>query len=190
MPEEQKIEPNYTEIPLEPSNIVPTPSGSVMKNGAMQSPNYVKDSSGWKIDSGGNAEFQSVTVNGYALSSKGAFGGDGSDGELEITSGTTTISATSAAIVIKNYSLISITGTGQLAFSNPNTNGTLIILKSQGNVVLTSSTNPLIDLRSMGGAGGLAGAANQGLGTNGSNGQVFYDALVHYGSRNATYSTG
>lgn len=82
------------------------------------------------------------------------FGGTGADGALSITSGTTTISLGSAKVVIKNYTSISITGTGVLAFSNPHANGTIIILKSQGNVTITSSANPTVDLRSLGGSGG------------------------------------
>lgn len=85
------------------------------------------------------------------------FGGTGADGALTITSGTTTINCGNAAVVIKNYTSISITGTGVLAFSNPNTNGTIVILKSQGNVTLTSSATPMIDMSGMGGAGGSGG---------------------------------
>ena len=54
------------------------------------------------------------------------FGGTGADGALSITSGTTTIDCANAAVVIKNYTSISITETGALAFSNPNTNGTTV----------------------------------------------------------------
>lgn len=90
------------------------------------------------------------------------FGGDGSDGALTISSGTTTLSAASAAYLTKNYSSISITGTGVLGFSNPNAAGTVIRLKSQGDVTITSSTNPCIDVRSMGGAAGTGGAYNSG----------------------------
>lgn len=78
------------------------------------------------------------------------FGGDGSDGELSIPSGTTTIDLGGAAIFVKNYSSISITGTGKLAFSNPHAGGTLVVLRSQGDVTLTSSTVPCIDLRGIG----------------------------------------
>lgn len=78
------------------------------------------------------------------------FGGDGSDGTLSISSGTTTIDLGGAAVFIKNYSSISITGTGKLTFINPHFNGTLVVLKSQGNVTLTSTVNPLIDLRGIG----------------------------------------
>jgi hypothetical protein len=96
-----------------------------------------------------------VFVNGAAIASA-KFGGNGSDGALSISSGTTTINCANAPVVIKNYTSISITGTGKLAFSNPNTNGTIIILKSQGAVTLTSSTTPMIDASAMGAAGGAA----------------------------------
>lgn len=85
------------------------------------------------------------------------FGGTGADGALAISSGTTTIDLSNAAVVVKNYTSISITGTGALAFSNPHTNGTLIILKSQGGVTITSSANPTIDIRSMGAASATGG---------------------------------
>lgn len=88
-----------------------------------------------------------------------SFGGTGADGALNITSGTTTIDLLGAAIVTKNYTSISITGTGALAFSNPHASGTIIVLKSQGGVTLTSSANPVIDLRNIGSTGGTAGTA-------------------------------
>lgn len=106
---------------------------------------------------------------GYIPNSLFKFGGTGADGALAITTGTTTINCANAAVVVKNYTSISITGDGKLAFSNPNTNGTLIVLKSQGNVTLTSTNNPLIDLTGMGGAGGVA-AGSTGSGTSGNNG--------------------
>jgi len=81
------------------------------------------------------------------------FGGTGADGALAIASGTTTIDLANAAVVVKNYTSISITGTGVLAFINPNTNGTVIILKSQGAVTLTSSVAPMIDASGMGASG-------------------------------------
>lgn len=85
---------------------------------------------------------------------KGAFGGTGADGALSISSGTTTINLGGAAVVTKNYTSISITGTAQLAFSNPHANGTIIILKSQGNVTITSSASPAINAASMGASAG------------------------------------
>ena len=100
------------------------------------------------------------------------FGGDGSDGALSISSGTTTIDLGASQVVVKNYTSISITGTGKLAFTNPHANGTLIILKSQGDVTLTSSTAPMIDASGMGGQGGVGGASgvnNGGSGYKGTN---------------------
>lgn len=88
------------------------------------------------------------------------FGGTGADGALAITSGATNIDLGGVAIVTKNYTSISITGTGSLTFSNPHANGTIIILKSQGDVTITSSANPTIDLRGIGASGGIGGAAN------------------------------
>jgi hypothetical protein len=105
------------------------------------------------------------------------FGGTGADGALSISSGTTTISAASAATLIKNYTSISITGTGVLAFSNPNSNGTRIILRSQGNVTITSTAARAIDLRNMGAASG-------------SQSTEILDTSNHAGSGGATGSGG
>lgn len=96
-----------------------------------------------------------------------AFGGSGADGALAISSGTTTLDLGNADVFVKNYTSISITGTGKLAFSNPGTNGTIINLKSQGDVTLTSSTVPLIDASALGSAGGTAGAVTATGGSNG-----------------------
>lgn len=98
------------------------------------------------------------------------FGGTGADGALTITSGATNIDCANAAVVIKNYTSISITGTGSLTFSNPNTNGTIVILKSQGVVTLTSSTAPMIDMSGMGAVGGAS--ATISTTTNGVSGSV------------------
>lgn len=126
----------------------------------------------FRVTMGGAVTATSATISGYVISSKGAFGGDGSDGALTITSGTTTVDLGSAAIVIKNYTSISITGTGALAFSNPHANGTIIILKSQGNVTVTSSATAAIDITGMGsaiGTGGAGGINAQNSGTSASN---------------------
>lgn len=88
------------------------------------------------------------------------FGGTGTDGALSITSGTTTIDLAGAALLTKNYTSISITGTGALAFSNPNANGTIIILKSQGNVTLTSVATPMLSGVGLGATGATGAAIN------------------------------
>jgi hypothetical protein len=65
VPQDPK-EPQYnnpTEA-LNPSNIVPSPNGTIMQGGTMQSPNYSKGNSGWKIDSSGNIEANDGTFRG------------------------------------------------------------------------------------------------------------------------------
>ena len=84
----------------------------------------------------------------------GMNGGDGSDGALSITSGTTNIDCGGAAYVEKNYSSFSITGSGKLTFSNPHAFGTKVKFRSQSGFTMTSSTTPNIDISSMGGEGG------------------------------------
>ena len=130
-----------------------------------------------------------LTVNGYVVQKVGTFGGDGSDGALSITSGTTNINASSAEVVIRNYTSISITSTGALGLTNPATNGTLLVLKSQGNVTLTSTATQLIDLSSDGAAGGaVAGPGAAADGNPGSDSSLYIDTSDHFGA--AGLSTG
>ncbi len=91
------------------------------------------------------------------------FGGTGADGALTISSGVTTIDLANAAYVEKNYTSITISGTGSLAFSNPNTNGSVVVLRSQGNVTLTSSTAPMIVGSGIGAASQTDGWATVGV---------------------------
>jgi len=132
----------------------------------------------------------SVTVAGVSIASA-RFGGTGADGALTITSGTTTIDVGGAAVFVKNYTSISITGTGALAFTNPHANGTFIILKSQGAITLTSSATPNIDVSSMGAA---AGAGHTGTGpysgANGNNGNSYYIYNTNAGGGGTGSSTG
>ena len=81
------------------------------------------------------------------MSSK--FGGTGADGALNVTSGTTTINASSANIVEKNYTSINISAGAILDISNAASTGTILWLKSQGNVTIAGT----IDLDGDGGAG-------------------------------------
>lgn len=124
-------------------------------------------------------------INGYAQTNIGTFGGDGSDGALTITSGTTTVNLGGAAVVTKNYTSISITGTGTLAFSNPHANGTVIVIKSQGAVTLTSSSTPMIDARNTGAAGGAGGtrssAGGGASGSSGTDGKANAAVVTHFG---------
>ena len=84
-------------------------------------------------------------------------GGDGSDGALTITSGTTTIDLGGVENFVKNYSSISITGTGALAFINPHNKGTVIRLLCSGDVTITSSATAAISVDSLGSLGGQSG---------------------------------
>lgn len=144
---------------------------TVVQAGYLQSGNFVKGSTGWQLSPTG-AEFQSVTIAGVLVNTKGTFGGDGFDGALAISSGTTTIDLASATVVVKNYTSISITGTGKLAFSNPNSAGTVVILKSQGDVTLTSSTAPMLDFSGLGGDGGVS--VTNASGNDGTRGSVTF----------------
>src|SRR3990167_3160519 len=107
------------------------------------------------------------------------FGGDGSDGELSISSGTTTLDLNSAPIFVRNYSNISITGSGKLAFSNPHANGTIVVLKSSNNVTLTA-TAPCINLTGIGGAGGAGGTGDGSIGSNGHS--IYLTAVMNGGN--------
>jgi len=110
--------------------------------------NFAGNTSGAVNDSGTGTIVRGNS--GIDDNTSGKFGGNGSDSTLTISSGTTTIDLGGLAIVEKNYTSISITGTGELIFINPHTNGTVVVLKSQGNVTLTSSTVPNIDMSGIG----------------------------------------
>ncbi len=64
------------------------------------------------------------------------FGGDGSDGALNVTSGTTNLDAASATILVKEYTSINISSGATLGLTNEAAGGTILILKSQGNVTI------------------------------------------------------
>lgn len=201
-----------------PLNIIPAPGGSILEDGAMASPNYKRNISGWILRADGSAEFNagiavlsidipdtttaasfhvdssgnlwigattfagapfsvsntgaltatSATIAGYVVQSQGTFGGDGSDGALSISSGTTTLSIGSSNVLVKNYTSISVTSTGKLAFSNPASTGSIVFLRSQGDVTVTS-TATCIDASSIGSSGGT-GATSTGAPVSGSNG--------------------
>lgn len=152
---------------------------TVVSSGFLQSGNYVAGSMGWKLTPTG-AEFQSVTIAGVTLTTQGTFGGDGSDGALTITTGTTTIDLAGAKTIVKNYSSISITGDGKLAFSNPHATGSIVIIKSQGGITLTSSSTSVIDLVGIGAEGGTGGAAGS-AGTDGTASTGMWNPTFNFG---------
>lgn len=142
-------------------------------------------------------------VDGSALTgiATSKFGGTGADGALTISSGTTTLDLGGAAYFEKNYSSVSITGTGVLTFSNPHANGTVIRIRIKNNATLTSSAAPMIDARGFGAAAGTGGATKTAtntelIGNYGTAGTAIdlagseaYDALVHYGAYGLTNTT-
>jgi hypothetical protein len=112
------------------------------------------------------------------------YGGTGADGAgtfdgTTVVAGVTpsggvyTFNLSNAALFVKNFTSIAITGTASVVFINPNTNGTTFILKSQGNVTLTSTTAPMLSVAGMGGQGGAGysfssnGSMNGNAGSNG-----------------------
>ena len=113
------------------------------------------------------------------------FFGDGSDGALVATSTNITIDLGATTTKVLEYTSISITGTGSVTFTNPHASGTYVILKSQGDVTITSASSSAISVVGMGGTGGTAGAGSAASpgsnGTNGSNGFNINDTSVHYG---------
>jgi len=123
------------------------------------------------------------------LASVFKFGGTGADGALTITSGATNIDLAGATHVTKNYSSISITGTGSLTFTNPADSGTVITLKCSGAVTITSSASPTIDLRSLGGIPGDGSVTNLTNGVAGAAGNcnmLFSTGAGGAGAGNAT----
>ncbi len=111
------------------------------------------------------------------------FGGDGADGALNVTSGTTTITLGSASYVEKNYTSINVSAGATLAFSGPATTGTVVILRSQGAVTIAGT----VTANNFGGAGGAEAAA---AGNNGSDFADILDASNHFGALGAQNSAG
>lgn len=81
------------------------------------------------------------------------YGGDGLDGVLNVTSGTTSIDAGDENIVTKNYTSINISSGATLDLTNSATSGTMLILKSKGNVTIEGT----IDLEGNGADSDVSG---------------------------------
>lgn len=105
------------------------------------------------------------------IKSSGMFGGDGSDGDLIISTGTTTLNLGGARIFVKNYNNFSITGNAQLNFTNPHNQGTLVYFKIKGDCTITSTASPAIDLRLL---GSLYGNGSTSITGNGDSGTPTY----------------
>lgn len=145
------------------------------------------------LASNGTTTLATTTVQGIDVGSHlSKFGGTGADGALNISSGTTTIALGLADNVVKNYTSISITGTGVLNFSSPatSTGGTIIILKSQGACTFTSSATPMLDASGLGGAGGGGGAVGGSSGVIGTTGYVISGGTILAGNLGTATANG
>lgn len=114
------------------------------------------------------------------------FGGDGSDGALNVTSGTTTIDLTTQKVVEKNYSSINVSSGATLAFSNPNSVGTVVILRSRGNVTIAGTVSA--NFGSAGGAA-VAGGPSASVGNTGSVSDAILDDDGSHGGFGGGFGT-
>ena len=92
------------------------------------------------------------------------FGGDGSDGVLNVTTGTTTLDADGANVLVKNYSSINIESGADVKITNEASDGTILILKCSGSCDIAGDIN-------LTGAGASAGT----------NGFSILESDTHYG---------
>jgi hypothetical protein len=98
-----------------------------------------------------------------------SFGGDGSDGILNVTSGTTSIDASGANIVVKNYLSINVSAGAVLNLTNKATTGTILVLRSVDNTTIAGTVNLV----------GSGASANE-------NGYLILDALTTHDGNNGT----
>lgn len=103
------------------------------------------------------------------------FGGDGSDGALDTSGGTVDIDLGASSLVVKNYTSINV-ATNNLTFSNPASGGSIVVLRSQGNVTISAT----IDASGIGASGG-AGGAELTDGTAGTASGFIMDDTDHFG---------
>jgi hypothetical protein len=85
--------------------------------------------------------------------------GDGSDGDLIISTGTFTLDFQNQNFLIRQYRNLSITGNATLSFTNPHNNGSVAIIYVADTATITSSA-VAIDLSGMGARGGIGASAN------------------------------
>jgi len=127
-----------------------------------------------------------VNITGVVLNSQLKFGGTGADGALNTTGGAVAIDFGSNSVVVKNYTSITI-AINNLTTSNPATNGSILYLKSQGDVTISAS----VVASGMGGLGApinSAGAGNVGL--VGTGGLTFSNVFTNPGTGGLQNSGG
>lgn len=131
---------------------VATSSVVVTQNTGRINPNfYQANSNTWTSD---NVFTGTTTATNFVH--KG-FGGDGRDGVLNVTSGTTTLDALGATLLSKQYSSINISAGATLTITNQSASGTILYLKSQGNVTIAGK----IELTGKGATTSVSGLNSQ-----------------------------
>ena len=135
---------------------------------------FASNSSGAVNDSGTGTVIRGnvgVADNATGNLASASFGGDGSDGALSV-SANTDINASSANYVVKQYTSITIDATKVLGLTNPADGGTVLHLKSQGDVTINGS----ISLSGDGALGGTAGPSTGDASGAGSNADFRWEA--------------
>jgi hypothetical protein len=132
-----------------------------------------------------NGQIVEVVYNGTtfqfissATNSQIQFGGTGADGILNITSNTS-IDLGGAAVFVRNYTTINVSVGVTLSFTNPATNGTLIVFNATGDVTV-AGTISLVGVGAAAGAGVTLGAGSGVV--NGNAGTVSYSFLKQSGA--------
>lgn len=158
-------------------------------------PSLISSSTTYKV---GGISSQSSTFTGTTTiagvnvtsTSFSKFGGTGVDGALTLAgTATSSINLGGASVVIKNYTSISITVSSSLLFSNPATNGSIVILKSQGSCTLTSSAaSGTIVVSNLGAAAGSYGNSLSGGGPTA--GYVIGGSFAQPGPSTEGFTTG
>jgi hypothetical protein len=139
---------------------------------------------------GDNILASEINTNFEKVNSK--FGGDGSDGALNIASGTTTIDAGGENVFIKNYTSINIASGATLTISNPASEGTILILRSQEDATIEgkielkgkgasagTSGYAIMDDTNHRGAGGENGNSGSGGGAGGAGGAIYSNKFFY-----------
>ena len=111
------------------------------------------DGSNWQVLTTGTTGLFLQSLHSWANIFE-PFWGTGSLGSFSYSSGTQSLSAANKSIAVFDYTSFSLTGTASLQFGNANDNGTIYIVRSLGDVTITSSASRAIILD---GAGGIAG---------------------------------
>ncbi len=96
--------------------------------------------------------------------------GDGSDGALSISAGTTTLNTASKHVY--QYTSVSITGTADLAFGS-NVQNIPVFILVQGNLTITSSATAAVHIDGFGALGGAGAGGPPNSGVAGSVGTTF-----------------